>query len=68
MKMRWRLSSSASKPRSKDVRSTPTEIKQRENAPASNAVRLVTLLQIIPIMIVTRDKKREGRRKKRRTT
>jgi hypothetical protein len=46
----------------------PTEIKQRENAPASNAVRLVTLLQTVPIMIVTRDKKRAGRRRKRRTT
>jgi hypothetical protein len=68
MKMRWRLSSSASRPHSKDARSTPTEIKQRENAPASNAVRLVTLLQIVPIMIVTRDKKRAGRRRKRRTT
>jgi hypothetical protein len=66
--MRWRLSSSASRPHSKDARSTPTEIKQRENAPASNAVRLVTLLQIVPIMIVTRDKKRVGRRRKRRTT
>jgi hypothetical protein len=68
MKMRWRLSSSVSRPHSKDTRSTPTEIKQRENAPASNAVRLVTLLQTVPIMIVTRDKKRAVRRRKRRTT
>jgi hypothetical protein len=39
--MRWRLSSSVSRPHSNDARSTPTEIKQRKNAPASNAVRLV---------------------------
>jgi hypothetical protein len=67
MKMRWRLSSSASRPHSKNARSTPTGIKQGENAHASNAVRLVTLLQTVPIMIVTRDKKRAGRRRKRRT-
>jgi hypothetical protein len=52
----------------KDARSTPTRTKQRESAPASNAVRLVTLLQIVPIMIVSRDKKRAGRRRKRRAT
>jgi hypothetical protein len=46
----------------------PTRTKQGESAPASNAVRLITLLQIVPIMIVTRDKKRMGRRRKRRTT
>jgi hypothetical protein len=68
MKMRWRLSSSASRPHSKNARSTPTGIKQRENAPASNAVILVTLLLNVPIMIMTRDKKRAGRRRKRRTT
>jgi hypothetical protein len=42
--------------------------KTRGSAPTSNAVRLVTLLQIAPIMIVIRDKKRAGRRRKRRTT
>jgi hypothetical protein len=52
----------------KEYPNSPTGIKQKENAPASNAVRLVTLLQIAPIMIVTRDKKRAGRRRKRRTT
>ena len=62
------LISSASRPHLKDARSTPTRTKQGESAPASNAVRLVTLLQIVPIMIVTRDKKRAGRRRKRRTT
>ncbi len=31
--MRWRLSSSASRPHSKDARSTPTGIKQGENTP-----------------------------------
>jgi hypothetical protein len=46
----------------------PHRNKKRENAHASNAVRLVTLLQIVPIMIVTRDKRRAGRRRKRRTT
>jgi hypothetical protein len=46
----------------------PNRNKTRENAPASNAVRLVTLLQTVPIIIVTRDKKRAGRRRKRRTT
>jgi hypothetical protein len=67
-KMRWCLSSSASRPHLKDARSTPTRTKQRESDPASNAVRLVTLLQIVPIMIVTKDKKRAGRRRKRRAT
>jgi hypothetical protein len=43
----------------------PNKNKTRESAPASNAVRLVTLLQIVPIMIVTRDKKRARRRKRR---
>jgi hypothetical protein len=46
----------------------PKKNKKRQSAPALNAVRLVTLLQIVPIMIVTRDKKRTGRRRKRRTT
>jgi hypothetical protein len=46
----------------------PNKNKTRESVHASNAVRLVTLLQIIPIMIVTRDKKRAGRRRKRRPT
>jgi hypothetical protein len=65
MKMRWRLSSSDSRPHSKDARSTPIGIKQRENAPASNAVRLVTLLLNVPIMIMTKDKKKwkEGEKK-----
>jgi hypothetical protein len=67
-KMRWCLSSSASRLHLNDVRSTPTKTKQRESSPASNAVRLVTLLQIVSIMIVTRDKKRAGRRRKRRAT
>jgi hypothetical protein len=67
-RMRWRLSSSAPRPRLKDARSTPTRTKQGESAPTLNAVRLVTLLQIVPIMIVTRDKKRAGRKRKRRTT
>jgi hypothetical protein len=66
--MKWRLSSSASRSHLKDARSTPTRIKQGESVHALNAVRLVTLLQIVPIMIVTRDKKRAGRRRKRRTT
>jgi hypothetical protein len=46
----------------------PNKNKQRESDPASNAVRLFTLLQIVLIMIVTRDKKRVGRRRKRRAT
>jgi hypothetical protein len=46
----------------------PNKNKKGESAPASNAVRLVTLLQIVPIMIVTRDKKRAGRRRRRRAT
>jgi hypothetical protein len=46
----------------------PIGIKQGENAPASNVLRLVTLLQNVSIMIVTRDKKIAGRRRKRRTT
>jgi hypothetical protein len=35
-------SSNVSRPHSKDARSTPTRIKQRESAPASNVVRLIT--------------------------
>jgi hypothetical protein len=46
----------------------PNRNKTKGKHSASNAVRLVTLLQTIPIMIVTRDKKRAGRRRKRRTT
>jgi hypothetical protein len=46
----------------------PSKSKTRGSAPASNAVRLVILLQIVPIMIVTRDKKRAGRRRKGRAT
>jgi hypothetical protein len=45
----------------------PNKNKTRGSAPVSNAVRLVTLLQIVPIMIVTRDKKRAGRRRRRAT-
>jgi hypothetical protein len=52
----------------KDARSTPTRTKQGESAPASSVVRLVTLLQTVPIMIVTRDKKRAGRRRRKRAT
>jgi hypothetical protein len=66
--MKWRLSSSASRLHLKDARNTPTRIKQGESVHALNAVRLVTLFQIDPIMIVTRDKKRAGRRRKIRTT
>jgi hypothetical protein len=65
---KWRSSSSASRPRLKDTRSTPTKTKQRESAPASNAIRLIISLHNAPIMIMTRDKKRAGRRKRRRIT
>jgi hypothetical protein len=58
----------ASKPRLKDVRSTPTRTKQGESAPASNAVRLVTLLLNVLIMKMTRHKKDMGRRRRRRIT
>jgi hypothetical protein len=67
-KMRWRLSSSASRPHLKDARSTPTRTKLGESAPASNALRLVILLLNVPIMKMTRDKKDMRRRKRRRTT
>jgi hypothetical protein len=62
--MRWHSSSNVSRPHSRDAKNTPTRIKQEESAPASNAVRLVTLLLNVPIMIMTRDKKRAGRRRK----
>jgi hypothetical protein len=52
----------------KGCKEYPNKNKTRGSAPALNAVRLVTLLQIVPIMIVTRDKKRAGRKRKRRTT
>jgi hypothetical protein len=63
---KWRLSSSISRPRSKDAKSTPTRIKQGESAHASNAVRLVTLLLNVPIMTMTRHKKDMGRRRRRK--
>jgi hypothetical protein len=66
MKMKWRLSSSVSRPRLKDARSTPTRTKQGESAPASNAVRLVISLHNAPIMIMTRDKKKSGKREKKK--
>jgi hypothetical protein len=68
IKMKWRLSSSASRPRLNDARSTPTRTKQGESAPVSNVVRLVISLHNAQIMIMTRDKKRAGRGKGRRTT
>jgi hypothetical protein len=46
----------------------PTKNKTRGNAPASNAVRLVTLLLNVPIMKMTRHKKYMGRRRRRRIT
>ena len=46
----------------------PTRTKQGESAPTSSVVRLVTLLLIVPVMIVTRDKKRAGRGRKRSPT
>jgi hypothetical protein len=36
--MRWRLSSSASRPLLKDARNTPTRTKQGESAPAINFI------------------------------
>jgi hypothetical protein len=44
----------------------PTRIRQRESAPASNAVRLVILLLNVPIMKMTRGKKYMGRRRRRK--
>jgi hypothetical protein len=41
-----------------------TRARLRESAPASSVVRLVTLLLIVPIMIVTRIKKRRGKRRR----
>jgi hypothetical protein len=61
------LSSSASRPHSRDARSTPTRIEQGENTLASNAVRLVTLLLNVLIMRMTRHKKDMGRRRSRIT-
>jgi hypothetical protein len=52
------------KTRSKVARSIPTRARRRESAPASSVVRLVTLLLIVPIMIVTRIKKRRGKRRR----
>jgi hypothetical protein len=54
--------------RFKDARSTPTRTKQGESAPASNAVRLVTLLLNVLIMRMTRHKKDTARVKRKRTT
>jgi hypothetical protein len=63
--MKWPSSSSASRRRSKVARSIPTRARQRESAPASSVVRLVTLLITVPIMIVTRNKERMGRENKK---
>jgi hypothetical protein len=46
----------------------PNKNKTRENAPTSNAVRLVTLLFNVSIMKMTRHKKDMGRRRRRRIT
>jgi hypothetical protein len=42
----------------------PNKNKTRGNVHASNAVRLVTLLPNVPIMIMTRDKKKAERARK----
>jgi hypothetical protein len=52
----------------KGARSTPTRTSQGENAPASNAVRLVTLLHNVPITIMTKHKRSMGRGKRRKTS
>jgi hypothetical protein len=44
----------------------PNKNRTRGNAPASNVVRLVTLLLNVPIMRMTRHKKDMGRRRRRR--
>jgi hypothetical protein len=50
------------------MRSIPTRTNQGENAPASNVVSPIILLHNVPIMKMTRDKKRKGRRRRRKTT
>ena len=65
--MKWRLSSSASRPHSKDAKNIPPRVKQGGSTPASNVVRLVILSLIVPIMIVTRKRRVESG-KRRRTT
>jgi hypothetical protein len=52
----------------KGARSTPTRTSQGENAPASNVVRLVTLLHNAPITIMTRHKRSMEKGKIRKTT
>jgi hypothetical protein len=52
----------------KGRKDNPTRIKQGESVHASNAVRLFTLLPNVPIMIMTRDKKKAGRGRKIKTT
>jgi hypothetical protein len=49
---------------SKVARSIPTKARRRESAPASSVVRLVILSLIVPIMIVTRNKRRRGKRRR----
>jgi hypothetical protein len=60
--MRWHSSSNVSRSHSRDAKSTPTRTKQGGSAPASNVVRLVTLLQIVLIKIGpgTRKEREEG--------
>jgi hypothetical protein len=52
----------------RDTRSTRTRTSQREGTPASNAVSPVISLHNVPIMKITRDTKRNGRRRRKRTT
>jgi hypothetical protein len=47
-----------------DARRTQTRTSQRESTPTSNAVSSVILLHNIPIMKMTRNKNRNGRRKR----
>jgi hypothetical protein len=46
----------------------PNKSKTKGSTPASSVVRLVTLLLIVPIMIVTRNKERMRRERTRRFT
>jgi hypothetical protein len=45
----------------------PNKNKSRESVRASNAISLVILLLNVPIMKMTRDKRRNGRRRRKRT-
>jgi hypothetical protein len=68
MKMRWPSSSNASRPRSKDAKSTPSKNKTRGKRSCFKCGKTGHFIAQCPDTIMTRDKKSTGRRRRRKTT